>query len=245
MTAVVAALVSAVGFGGATLLSLLGKSMGPRWRSYLVAIAAGILLALSFGDLFPEALELAGEGAVAAFLAGFALLFLAEAFTRSHTHHSPGEQVRAHSRGPFLYGLAIHNLADGFVLGMSASLSGAAVGAVGLGIFVHQMPVGISLAAVLAASGASRSRIGWAAVVLGLAIPLAAVLTVAFPIPGDQALGVLTGVAAGVMAYLAAGHLLPEAQADRPAGTAALGTPLLFVAALAVTTLGLFTVLGE
>lgn len=62
--------------GGASLLALLGKGMGTRGRSYSVAVAAGILLALTFGDLFPEALELGGRTAVG----GFALFTLLSAY---------------------------------------------------------------------------------------------------------------------------------------------------------------------
>lgn len=229
---------------GASLLALFGKEMTTKWRSYLVAIAAGILLALSFGDLFPEALELAGEGAVLAFVGGFALLFIAEAFTRARTHTSPRERTDRHALGLFESGLAIHNLVDGFVLGVSANLSGLAAGAVTMGILAHQMPVGISLAAVLAASGAGRDRIMRKAALLGLAIPLAAAVTVAFPDPGDRSLGLLIGVAGGVMAYLGAAHLLPEAQANPRSGTT-LPTSLVFVAALTATTLGLSTAFGD
>ncbi len=70
---------------------------------------------------------------------------------------------------------------------------------------------------------------------LGLAIPAAAALTAAFPVPGDGTLGLLTGVAGGVLAYIGAAHLLPEAQteyANRFAG-------ILFVATLLITAAGL------
>jgi zinc transporter ZupT len=60
-------------------------------------------------------------------------------------------------------------------------------------------------------------------------------LTVAFPAPGEGTLGLLSGVAGGVLAYIGAAHLLPEAQAEdtnRSAG-------ILFVATLIVTAAGL------
>ena len=205
------AALSAVGFSGAALLALFRKGVTARVRSCLVAVAAGILLSLSFGDLFPEALETAGRGAITGFVGGFALLFLAEALTRAHTHHSPEEHVREHALGLFALGLAIHNLADGFVLGVRANLSSLAGGAVGLGVLLHQVPVGVSLAAVLAATQASRAAVLWTALPLGLAIPLAAGVTAALPVPGGQLSGVLTGIAGGVLAYIGSAHLLPEA----------------------------------
>jgi ZIP family zinc transporter len=241
MSAILLALLAAVGFSGASLLALLGGELRAKGRSYSAAVAAGILLALAFVDLFPEGLEVAGEAAIVGFVGGFTLLFLTEAFTRAHTHHAPEESVHKHALGPFVLGLAIHNLADGFVLGVGAQTSAITAGLVGLGVLVHQVPVGISLAAVLLGARATRTRVVRTAALLGLAIPLAATLTMALPAPGEGALGLLTGVAGGVLAYAGAAHLLPEAQAEHPSRV----TAGLFAATLIITTVSLMTVLGD
>jgi zinc transporter ZupT len=235
VNAVLMAAVAATGFAAASLLALLGRELGARGRSYSAAFAAGILLALAFVDLFPEALELAGEPAVAGFIGGFALMFVTEAFTRAHTHHLPDEHVHKHALGPFVLGLAIHNLADGFVLGVGAKAASVTSWLVGLGVLVHQMPVGISLAAVLLAAHAGRARIMRTSVLLGLAIPAAAALTVALPVPGEGTLAVLTGVAGGVLAYIGAAHLLPEAQAEHTNKFAGI----VFVATLVIAAAGI------
>jgi zinc transporter ZupT len=143
MSAIFMSTLAAVGFMAASLLALLGGELGARGRSLSAAFAAGILLALSFVDLFPEGLELAGESAVAGFVGGFALLFLTEAFTRAHTHHLPEEHVHKHAHGPFVLGLAILNLEDGFVLGVGANDAAVTSWLVGLGVLVQQVPVGI------------------------------------------------------------------------------------------------------
>jgi zinc transporter, ZIP family len=231
---------AAAGFTGASLLALLGGELGVRGRAYSAAIAAGILLALAFGDLFPEGLEMAGGLAIFGFVGGFIVLFLTEAFTLAHTHHSPEEHVGKHPLGPFVVGLAIHNLADGFVLGASAKAAAVTSWLVGLGVLVHQVPVGVSLAAILLAARADRPQVIRTTVSLGLAIPLAAALTVMLPAPTDAAVGLLIGLAGGVLAYVGAAHLLPEAQAERPSRI----TAVLFAATLVVTTIALTTVLG-
>ena len=240
MSAILVAVLAAVGFTGASLMALLGGEVGARGRSYSAAFAAGILLALAFVDLFPEGLELAGEWAMAGFIGGFAFLFLTEVLTRAHTHHSAEERVRKHALGPFVLGLAIHNFADGFVLGVGAKASVITSWLLGLGVLVHQMPVGISLAAVFVAARATGARILRTAVLLGLAIPLAAGLTAALPVPGDGALGFLAAVAGGVLAYVGAAHLLPEAQAEHPSK----GIGILFAVTLVVTAAGLLAVPG-
>jgi zinc transporter, ZIP family len=166
---------------------------------------------------------------------------LVESLTRAHTHHSPQDDVGKHALGPFVLGLGIHNFADGFVLGVTAKASPVAAGIVGLGVLVHQIPVGVSLAAVFAAARTTRGRVLRVAVMLGLVIPLAAASTAALPLPGNGILGVLTGIAGGVLAYVGASQLLPEVRAERP--SRAVGG--VFVAALAVTTIAILTVLGD
>lgn len=240
MSAVIMAGLAAAGFAGASLLALLGGELGVRGRAYSAAIASGILLALAFADLFPEGLEMAGRPAIFGFVGGFIALFLTEAFTLAHTHHSPEEHVGKHPLGPFVAGLAIHNLADGFVLGVGAKAAAVTSWLVGLGVLVHQVPVGVSLAAILLAARADRARVIRTTLSLGLAIPLAAALTVMLPAPTDAAIGILTGLAGGVLAYVGAAHLLPEAQAERPSRI----TAVLFAATLVVTTIALMTVLG-
>ena len=242
MSAIIFAALAAIGFSGASLVALLGRELGAKGRSYSVAVAAGILLALAFVDLFPEGLELAGSLAIVGFVGGFTILFLTEVFTHAHTHHSPEEQhVSKHALGPFVLGLAIHNFADGFVLGVSSKASAVTSGLVGLGILVHQMPVGISLAAVLITARATPAQVKRTTVLLGLVIPLAATFTIASPVPGEGLLGFLTCIAGGTLAYIAAAHLLPEAQAEYQSRI----TGILFAAMLILTSIALMTVLGD
>ena len=240
MNAVLMASVAAMGFAGASLLALLGGELGARGRSYSAAFAAGILLALAFVDLFPEGLELAERAAVAGFVGGFAVMFLTEAFTRARMHYSEEERIHKHALRPFVVGLAVHNLADGFVLGVGARAAEITSWFVGLGVLVHQIPVGVSLAVVFLAARASRVRVVRTTVLLGLAIPLAATLTVALPVPGAGTLGLLTGVAGGVLAYVGAAHLLPEAQAEH----AGRGIGVFFAATLVVTAAALVALHG-
>ena len=231
MNAVLMAAVAAMGFAGASLLALLGGELGARGRSYSAAFAAGILLALAFVDLFPEGLELAERAAIAGFVGGFALMFLTEAFTRAHMSHTSEERLHKHALGSFVLGLAVHNLADGFVLGVGARAAEITSWLVGLGVLVHQIPVGVSLAVVFLAASASRARVVRTTLLLGLAIPLAATLTVALPAPGPGTLGLLTGMAGGVLAYVGAAHLLPEARTEH----ASRGIGVFFATTLVVT----------
>lgn len=241
MTAISIAFLIALVFTGSSLVALWSNIVTARRRSAAIAVAAGVLLALAFGDLFPESLELAGTPAVVGFIAAYAVLFLIESLTHAHTHHAPDEHVHAHAHLPFLVGLALHNLADGFAVGITSQLAGTTSAAIGFGVLVHQIPVGLSFATVLVAAHLSRRSIVGAAVFVSAIIPLATALTIALPPLSDAALGTLIGVAGGILAYVSTAHLLPEAQAEQPRHI----TGIVFAATLLLMTTALFTVLAE
>ena len=124
---------------------------------------------------------------------------------------------------------------------MSARLAAVSGGLVGLGVLIHQLPVGLSLAAVLAAAQAPRRMVLQVTVLLALMIPFAAGVTAALPPFDDRTAGLLTSIAGGVLAYMSTGHLLPEAQSEHPSRR----TSLVFIATRVVMTAAIFTVLGD
>ncbi len=259
MAVLLLALVAAAGFVLATLFvdGALGTSRA--FHHFSVVIAAGILLGVTFADLVPETFELLdARDAALAMAGGFLVLFLVEALTGGHTHHHEphGHEAHAHAHAhshapvddpacvpthavvPFLIGLAIHNFADGLVIGASHEVSDAAAAGVAAGILVHQLPVGISFAAVLLASGISRSRVRRDALLIAALIVVGALVVLLAPNLANDSLGALIGVAAGALLYIATGHLLPEAHSEerRPgiaaAFTLALVGTVFFVGAL-------------
>ena len=93
------------------------------------------------------------------FLIGFALLFVVEVVTRGHTHHEAGEEHVEHSSlTPFVTGLLLHNFVDGAVLAAGQEASAEVGTAIAIGIVVHQLPVGLSFAAVVATVPGGRER---------------------------------------------------------------------------------------
>ncbi len=244
-------LLAAAGFLLATFLvdTTLGRSR--RFNHVSVVVAAGILLGVALADLVPEAFELLDGGAAALWIAGgFLGLFLVEEFTSGHTHHHEphGHDTEAHAHAhshasavdddacvpthavlPFLIGLGLHNFVDGVVIGASHEVSDAAATGVAVGILVHQLPVGLSFAAVLLASGILRSKMQRDAALVAALIPVGALVVLLAPDMGDGTLGALIGVAAGAILYIATGHLLPEAHSEerRPGVAAAFAVALL------------------
>jgi zinc and cadmium transporter len=243
MTEIGLAALAGAAFALVALLGAARATPSPRLRSVAAGIAAGILLALAFAELFPEALERGGHTSAAlGFMAGFVALFAVEAVTKGHTHHGQDvdrAHLARHSLGPFVIGLGIHNFADGFSIAAGTEVSGAAGAGVAIGVLVHQLPVGVSFAAVLLALGSSRAFVLQAALALGVLIPVGAAIVAALPTPSAVTVGAILGAASGALVYIGAGHLLPEAQSERSTLTVAavfplalIATTLLFVALL-------------
>lgn len=240
MNTLLLAIVAACGFAASGLLGLVGVSIGRTARLASVAIASGILLSITFADLIPDALEDAGRTCTSlGFMVGFVVLFLMEALSRAHVHHHDMDDEHLHhhsldhhhSPRAFIAGISLHNLTDGLVIGTTTALSKTAAVAVTAGVLVHQLPVGISFAAVLAALHTSRAGMVKACLACAAMIPLGAAIILALPDLSDQTLGTLVAASAGALCYVACGHLLPEAQSERHAIVAPM-----FVTAIALTT---------
>jgi zinc transporter ZupT len=155
---------------------------------------------------------------------------VAHAHAHSHAPSSSGAPcVTHHAVLPFLLGLGLHNLVDGLVIGTSHEVSDAAATGVAVGIVVHQLPVGLSFAAVLLACGLGRRRMRRDALLIAAMIPLGALVVLASPTLSGTSLGVFIGIAAGALVYIATGHLLPEAHSEerRPGIAAAFSIALL------------------
>ncbi|MCL6439318.1 MAG: ZIP family metal transporter [Rubrobacteraceae bacterium] len=235
MDALFAASLAGAGFCGASLFGLLGGRITQRARACLLALAAGIILAFAFADLLPESVEAAGPKAIACFATAFAIMALLEGFSGGHHHPDetatttrPMEVGGATALFPFVIGFALHNLAEGFVVAAGAGASAVAAGGIGLGVMAHKIPEGGSLGAVLAGSETGRMKVVCVAVFLGLVVPAAAALTLVFSTPGEGEVGMMSGAAGGVLCYLGASHLLPEARegGGREAGLVFAGSLL-------------------
>jgi len=241
---VITALLAGAGFSIACLIALQGKTPAAEIRRGAIAVAAGIILALAFGDLFPESLEFDHSGAIIGFAAGFALLYLLEVLSLAHTHHAPDEPGAAshrHSLTAFIVGLAFHNIADGFVVGVSGHATTGTTIATGIGVMIHQLPVGVSVAAVLLSAAAPRRQVLGVALGLGILIPVTALIAAAVPLPDDRVHGVLLGAASGILTYLGAAHLLPEARSEHPSRASGA----LFAGTFIVMIIGTLTLLAD
>ncbi|MGQ9779915.1 MAG: ZIP family metal transporter [Bacillota bacterium] len=154
----------AVGFGlglagtaGGGLLVLVRRRPSPLWQARLLGVAGGIMLAVSFFDLWPGAWRAGGflpTGYGTA--AGVLLVGLLDFFL-------PPRPAARFVRAGLLLGLGIgaHNFPEGVALGTAFTARGRLGGWLDLGLLMalHNIPEGMVMAASLRLGGYGPARI--------------------------------------------------------------------------------------
>ena len=190
--------------------------------SFFASFAAGVLLAISFFDLFPEAVreyESVGADISSVFLfalLGFFIFFLIERAFHWHHHH---EGVRHHSSEapPYRYLIMIgdffHNFLDGITMAAAFLISPALGIATAISVFFHEIPKEIGDVSLLIHSGMSRRN----AILFNLSSTVTAFIgaILAFFLADKlPMLGPLFAFAAGSFLYISASDLIPEIQEE-------------------------------
>jgi zinc and cadmium transporter len=194
----------------------LGRGWSARRELLFLSFAAGVLLATSFLELFPGALELSGgDGRIftAALAAMIAFFFLERFLHGFHVH----EGDSASAAGPLiLIGDGLHNFVDGVAIGASF-LAGPALGlATTLAVAAHEIPQEIADAALLLRSRFSRRAALALNFASGLTAVLGAVAIFAFREAVEGHLAWFMTATAGMFLYIAASDLIPELHRPRP-----------------------------
>jgi zinc and cadmium transporter len=126
-------------------------------------------------------------------------------------HHLEADECdRKGAASLILIGDAVHNLADGFILG-GAFLIDPAVGiATAIGLAIHEIPQEIVEFGILLRAGYSRTEAALRNLLSASSIVLGTLIIIFIAAHADEYVWILTGFAAGNLLYLAASDLLPR-----------------------------------
>jgi zinc transporter ZupT len=171
---------------------------------YVIAFAAGVLLAVTFFDILPEA-DLKSDSAFLAL--GFVTFYLLEKLVMIH---ACGEsECDTHRIGPVaVLGMALDNLVDGAGIVVGYLVDPLLGLTITVGVVLHEIPQGMTSALIMREAKWSQAATLLALGVAGLLYPAGALL--AGLIPPHLHRKMLAFVA-GDFIYVAAGDLLPEA----------------------------------
>lgn len=190
------------------LTIFLFKEWAQRAKTYFICLAAGMLISTPLMLSLPKALEKNGNAGFLA-LAGFLFMFFSNRLIRHRTREDPlafGITT--------VEGIGIHSVVDGIIYVVTFKTSILLGLVAGLGLVIHEFAEGIiTYTALLKGGVEEKIAILYAFLIAGLTTPLGAF--VVFPFiekVGSSTLGLLLGFTSGVLIYVSASHLLPEAR---------------------------------
>jgi len=171
---------------------------------YIIALAAGVLLAAAFFHILPE-VDLHSD---ALFLAlGFVAFYLLE---KVMMIHACGEwECDTHHIGPIaVVGMALDNVTDGAGIVLGAMIHPLLGLAITVAVVCHEIPQGMTSALIMQEARWPRSRMWLTLGAAGLLYPIGALLAGAIPSEWHRK---MLAFIAGDFIYIGAGDLLPEA----------------------------------
>ncbi len=171
---------------------------------YVIAFAAGVLLAVTFFDILPEA-DLKSD---ALFLAlGFVTFYVLE---KVMMIHACGEtECDTHQIGPIaVLGMALDNVVDGAGIAVGYLIDPLLGLTITVAVVFHEIPQGMISALIMRGAHWSRAKTLFALGLAGVLYPVGAVLAGFIPAEFQQK---MLAFVAGDFIYIGAGDLLPEA----------------------------------
>lgn len=209
------AAVIATWLGGVVILRRKQWAERNLWR--VLAFGSGLLLAMTFLHLMPEAWALNPRWAGGAVVAALVLLFVVESFTVVHACGEVAEHCHVHRVGyGAMVALFIHSLADGLAIAFSFLSSQPLGVAVASAVTVHKFSDGMTLSSLFLGAGHPKARARLLVGVLALATPLGVALgTLGGSGLGGVTLAVLLGFAGGGFLYVSMADVLPRIHRSR------------------------------
>jgi ZIP family zinc transporter len=203
-------------FGGGLLALRL-----EAYRAFVLAFAAGALVASALIDVIPDGLELLARSGspfhhhhlMFACSLGFLSFYLLEQVSHSEADaHVLDPKHTSHAGLWGAVGISVHSLLDGIAIGEGFH-AGAAVGwVVAFAVIAHKFADGVSTVGILVSTGGSPRLVNTMLVIAGLAPLVGLGIQALVPLPLSL-LGLVLGWFAGVFLYLGAAAMIPAAHA--------------------------------
>lgn len=222
-------------------LAFFTKRTNTKLLSYVLGFSAGVMIYVSFVEIFPEAIHKLGDRfsekiamlyAIISFFGGMLLIALIDKFIPSmenpHEIRSIEDMDDKEKGKNFnkLYrmgmltalALAIHNFPEGIATFMAA-LNDPEVGiAIAVAIAIHNIPEGIAVSVPIYYATGSKKKAFILSFLSGVSEPLGAIIAylVLMPFLTSESAGIVTGIilsaVAGIMVFISLDELLPTAE---------------------------------
>ena len=179
-----------------------------KTKEYCMCFAAGTLISSPLLMTFPQALQKNSYAGFAA-LIGFIFMYFSNKIIKYKTN-----QKELAFGITAIEGILIHSIMDGVVYTVTFSISTLIGVLISVGLVVHEFAQGIITFSMLLKGGLNVKKAGiYAFLVAALTTPIGAFI--AYPLVrnlSNDILGLALGFVSGVLIYVSASHLLPEAR---------------------------------
>ncbi|MBB5022487.1 zinc transporter ZupT [Desulfurispira natronophila] len=221
------------------LIALFVRTQNTVGLSFGLGFSAGVMIYVSFVEIFPEAIEAfeAHYSHEYGYFLATIFLFVGIAITALIDYFIPGDinphelkkasefvaddELRVQKAlalkrtGTFTaLAVAIHNFPEGFATFTVAMIDPAIAIPIAIAIAIHNIPEGVAVALPIYHGTGSRKKGFWYAFLSGLAEPVGAVVGFALlaPFLTEASLGIVFAMVAGIMIYISFDELLPAAR---------------------------------
>jgi len=207
---------SSTAVGGIIVLIL--RRISDRVVSFSLAFASGVMLLVSFNDLFLEAAKLLTHFELMSMFSLGALIMITLDLALPHiepiTKSGNGENPEMLRKGMLIaLGISLHNFPEGLVVAAGYSYLPRLGLIIAIAIMFHNIPEGLATAIPLRKAGVKSWKCFFLTLLSGLTEPVGA-LAVAFALSfvgTESFIGSSLAFAAGVMIYITADELIPIA----------------------------------
>ena len=202
--AVLAAIINALGI----LAIYQYKDWAEGVKNYFMCFAAGLLISVPLMHVFPEAVE-KNPNAGFTTLIGFLFMFFSNKIIQYRT-----KQQSLAFGFTAAEGIGIHSFMDGVIYAVTFSSSILTGFLAGTGLVIHEFAEGIITFSFLIEGGMNKKKaVVYALLISSLTSPLGAFIAYPFISKlSSSILGLSMGFVVGVLIYVSASHLLPEAR---------------------------------
>lgn len=198
--------------GLGTALGAVLLFMKKRWTNGSLAVflglAAGVMLSVVVLDMMPSALICDSQAALTGLIIGFLLLAILNQAIFSRMNR---ENTLIGLGYLIMLGIALHDLPEGMAIALGSEMKARTGVIIALAIGIHNVPEGMAIAAPLLMGGLKKAEVLLQILLLGLITPAGTIL-------GFVAVGIIPGLlpwlmgfASGIMMYLVAFQLWPQA----------------------------------
>ncbi len=227
------------GIGSA--LAFFTKRTNTKLLSYMLGFSAGVMIYVSFVEIFPEALEEFSSRfsekrailyTILSFFGGMLIIGIIDKFIPSfenpHEIKSIEDMNNPTEKQKFkkLYrmgiltavAIAIHNFPEGIATFMAAMNDPKVGVAIAVAIAIHNIPEGIAVSIPIYYATGSKKKAFFFSFLSGLAEPLGAIIAYVLLMPFLTAestgivLGIILAAVAGIMVFISLDELLPSAE---------------------------------